>query len=48
MLMKYYEDHTILSMAYLDPTMGTEALVKKKPKKMEDYIVDVFPEHQNK
>jgi hypothetical protein len=29
MLMKYCEDHTILDMAYLDPTMVTEALVMK-------------------
>jgi hypothetical protein len=29
-----------LSMAYLDPTMVTEALVKKKPEEMEDYIVN--------
>jgi hypothetical protein len=38
-----YEDHEILSVAYLDPTMVTKALVKKKPKEMEDYIVNFFP-----
>jgi hypothetical protein len=38
MLMKYCKDHTILSMAYLDPTMVTEALVKKKPKETSNYI----------
>jgi hypothetical protein len=48
MLMKYCEDHAILDMAYLDPTMVTEALVMKKPKEMEDYIVNFFLEHQNK
>jgi hypothetical protein len=37
--MKYCEDHRILSMAYLEPTMVIEAMVKKKPKEMEDYIV---------
>jgi hypothetical protein len=47
MMMKYCEDHRTLSMAYLDPTMVTEALVKKKPKEMEDYIVNFFLEHQN-
>jgi hypothetical protein len=47
MLMKYCEDNKILSMAYLDPTMVTEALVKKKPKEMEDYIVNFFLGHQN-
>jgi hypothetical protein len=46
--MKCCEDHTILSMAYLDPTMVTEALVKKKPEETEDYIVNFFLEHQNK
>jgi hypothetical protein len=35
-------------MAYLDPTMVIEALVKKKPKEIEDYIVHFFMEHQNK
>jgi hypothetical protein len=40
--MKYCEDHGILSMAYLDPMMVTEALVKKKPNETEDYIVDFF------
>jgi hypothetical protein len=48
MLMKYCEDHAILSMAYLDPTMVIEALVEKKPKEIEDYIVHFFMEHQNK
>jgi hypothetical protein len=48
MLMKYCEDHEILSMAYLNPTMVTEALVKKKPEEIEDYIVNFFLEHQNK
>jgi hypothetical protein len=42
MLMKYYEDHGILSMAYLKPTMVTESLVKKKPKEIEDYIANFF------
>jgi hypothetical protein len=45
MLMKYCEDHKILSMAYLDPTMVTEALVQKKPEETEDYIVNLFLEH---
>jgi hypothetical protein len=48
MLMKYFEDHRILSMAYLDPTMVTKALVKKKPKETEDCIIKFFLEHQNK
>jgi hypothetical protein len=48
MLMKYCEDHKILSVAYLDPTMVTKVLVKKKPEEMEDYIVDFFLEHQSK
>jgi hypothetical protein len=45
MLLKYCEDHTILSIAYLDPTMVTEALVQKKPEEIEDYIVNFFLEH---
>jgi hypothetical protein len=48
MLMKYCEDHGILSMAYLNATMVTEALVKKKPKEMKDYIINFLLEHQNK
>jgi hypothetical protein len=48
MIMKYCEDHAILNMAYLDPTMVTEALVMKKPEETENYIVDFFLEHQNK
>jgi hypothetical protein len=48
MMMKYCEDHAILDMAYLDPTMVTEALVMKKPEETENYIVDFFLEHQNK
>jgi hypothetical protein len=48
MLMKYCEDHEILSMAYLDPTMVIEALVKKKPEETDDYTVNFFLEHQNK
>jgi hypothetical protein len=28
--------------------MGIEALVKKKPKETEDYIINFFLEHQNK
>jgi hypothetical protein len=48
MLMKYREDHEIVSMAYLDPTMVSEALVKKKPEEMLDYIVNFFLKHQNK
>jgi hypothetical protein len=43
MLMKYYEDHGILSMTYIDPTMVTEALVNKKHEEMKDYIVNFFP-----
>jgi hypothetical protein len=46
--MKYCEDHAILDMAYLDPTMVTEVLVMKKPREMENYIVNSFLEHQNK
>jgi hypothetical protein len=42
MLMKFCEDHIILSMAYLDPMMVIEALVKKKLEEMEDYIVNFF------
>jgi hypothetical protein len=48
MLMKYCEDHAILSMAYLDPMMVLETLLKKKPKEIEDYIVNFFLGHQNK
>jgi hypothetical protein len=48
MMIKYCEDHTILDMAYLDPTMVIEALMMKKPKETENYIVDFFLEHQNK
>jgi hypothetical protein len=48
MLIKYCEDHAILDMAYLDPTMVTEAMVVKKPEETETYIVDFFLEHQNK
>jgi hypothetical protein len=48
MLMKYCEDHVILSMAYLDPTMVTEALVKKKLEEIEDYMVNSFLKDQNK
>jgi hypothetical protein len=46
--MKYCEDHTILDMAFLDPTMVTEALVMKKPQEIEKYIMDFFMEHQKK
>jgi hypothetical protein len=46
--MKYCEDHTIFDMAFLDPTMVTEALVTKKPEETENYIVDFFLEHQKK
>jgi hypothetical protein len=35
-------------MAYLDPMMVIEALVKKKPKERENYIINFFLEHQNK
>jgi hypothetical protein len=42
MLIKFCEDHGILSMAYLNPTMVTEALVKKKLKETEDYIIHFF------
>jgi hypothetical protein len=45
MMIKYCEDHTILDMAYLDPTMVIEVLVTKKPEEMENYIVDFFLEH---
>jgi hypothetical protein len=45
--MKYCEDYRILSMAYLDPTMVTETLVKKKSEKMEDYIVNFFLKQEN-
>ncbi len=48
MMMKYCEDHRTLSMAYLDPTMVTEALVMNFFKEMENYIVNFFLEHQNK
>jgi hypothetical protein len=48
MMMKYCEDHTILDIAYLDPTMITEALVMKKLEEMENYIVNFFLKHQNK
>jgi hypothetical protein len=48
MMMKYCEDHAILGMAYLDPTMVTEALVMKKPEETENYSVKFFLEHQNK
>jgi hypothetical protein len=42
MMVKYCKDHTILDMAYLDPTMITGALVMKKPEEMENYVVDFF------
>ena len=45
MMIKYYEDHAILDMAFLDPTMVIEASVMKKPKEIENYIVDFFLEH---
>jgi hypothetical protein len=48
MLMKYCEDHEILSIDYLDPTMVTEGLVKKKSEETEDYIINFFLKHQNK
>jgi hypothetical protein len=48
MMMKYCEDHAILDMAYLDPTMIIEALVMKKPKKTENYIINFFLKQQNK
>jgi hypothetical protein len=48
MIMKYCEDHAILDMAFHDPTMVTEALVTKKPKETENYIVDFFLEYQKK
>jgi hypothetical protein len=48
MMIKYYEDHTILDMAFLDPTMITEALVMKKLRETENYIMDFFLEHQKK
>jgi hypothetical protein len=48
MLMKYCEDHRILSMTYLNPMMFTKALVKKIPDETEDYIVNCFLEHKNK
>jgi hypothetical protein len=43
MMMKYCEDHTILDMIFLDPTMVTKALVTKKPDETDNYIVDFFP-----
>jgi hypothetical protein len=42
MMMNYCEDHAILNMAYLDPMMITEALMMKKPKEIENYIVNFF------
>jgi hypothetical protein len=48
MMMKDCEDHAILDMAFLDPTMVTEALVTKKPEEAGNYIVDFFLEHQKK
>jgi hypothetical protein len=45
MMIKYCEDHTILDMAYLDPTMVIEALVMKKPEEILNYIVDFLVEH---
>jgi hypothetical protein len=48
MMMNYCEDYAILDMAFLDPTMVTEALVMKKPEEMENYLVDFFLEHQKK
>jgi hypothetical protein len=48
MMIKYCEDRTVLDMAYLNPTMVTEALVMKKPEETENYIVDFFLEQQNK
>jgi hypothetical protein len=45
MLMKYCEDHAVLDMAYLDPTMVNDALVMKKPEEIENYIVNLFLEH---
>jgi hypothetical protein len=48
MLIRYCEYHKILSMAYIDTTMVTESLVKKKPEETEDCIVNFFLEHQNK
>ena len=48
MMIKYCEDHAILDMAYLDPTMVTKALEMKKPEETENYIVNFFLEHQNK
>jgi hypothetical protein len=46
--MKYCEDHTILDMAFLGPTMVTEALVTKKPEEIENYILDFFLGHQKR
>jgi hypothetical protein len=40
MMIKYCEDHTILDMVYLDPTIVTEALVMKKPEETDNYIMD--------
>jgi hypothetical protein len=48
MMMKYCKDHTILDMAFLNPTMVSEALVMKKPEETENYIVDFFLECQKK
>jgi hypothetical protein len=48
MMVKYCEDHAILDMAFLNPTMVTKALVMKKPEETKNYIVESFLEHQKK
>jgi hypothetical protein len=45
MMIKYCEDLAILDMAYLDSTIVNEALVIKRPEKIENYIVDFFLEY---
>jgi hypothetical protein len=48
MMMKYCEEHAILDMAFLDPMTVIEALVTKKHKETENYIVYFFLKHQKK
>jgi hypothetical protein len=48
MMIKYCEEHAILDMAFLDPMTVIEALVTKKHKETENYIVYFFLKHQKK